>query len=248
MENQGITGLPEGLFTNLAAPEKLKALYLDDCMIKDMHEAVFHPLVNLEVLNLNFNEIEVLQDELLKLPKLRQFSISGDPTPPESEVPVFGPGGGRKPGKLTSDGFSNKVFQYTNKLERLIMYGNPGITELHDGMFEGLNKVHTMFFVFCGLTNAGIPDGVFEPLTSMVYFDFQGCPFTSLPKEWFEDGGWSKNIERLAFFACEITEVDEEVFSWHPKLKQVYLHANPGLDFIPASFYENLEDLEILTI
>lgn len=104
-----------------------------------------------------------------------------------------------------------------------------------------------MFFVFCGLTNDGVPDDVFEPLVSMKYFDFQGCKFTKLPKEWFrQKGGWSKNLERIAFFINEIEEVDEEVFSWHPKLKAILLHGNP-IDYIPASYYTD-NDLKVFTI
>lgn len=134
MENEGITTLPASLFDNLPAPEKLKALYFDDCNIETMDEEVFHPLVNLEVLNLPFNKITLLQDNLLKLPKLRQFTIYGDPT---TSDPPFMDGGGRKPGMLTSDSFTNKLFQYTPNLERLIMYGHPGIDKLHAGMFNG---------------------------------------------------------------------------------------------------------------
>ena len=249
-ENEGITQLSSGIFDNLQNPLKLKALYFDDCNITTIHEEAFWPLQNLEVLNLSFNKISILQDHLLKLPELRGFSIYGDPTPPESVIPLFGPGGGRKPGMITSDGFTANLFQYTPDLERLMMYGNRGIDTLHDGMFEGLSKVTSMFFVFCALDNDSFSADVFEPLVSMKNFDFQGNFFTKFDPAWF-DGGWTSNIRRLAFFANQIEgpleEDFETVFADMPKLQQVFIDQNP-LAFIPAEYFENNPDLDTLTL
>lgn len=246
-ENEGIAELKSGTFKNLANPLGVKAIYFDDCNVTTIDEDAFHPLKNLETLSLNFNKISVLQDDLLKLPKLRHFSIFGDPTPPESDVPVFGPGGGRKPGLITSGGFTNKLFQHTPNLERLIMYGNRGITKLHSGMFNGLSKVHTMFFVFCGLDNSSFSDDVFEPLVSMKYFDFQGNYFTDLNPRWF--GEWSKNIERLVYFACDLGPItDKDIFSKMPNLKQVYLDQNPKLMELSFDFFKNNPKLDTLTV
>ena len=239
--------LKSGIFDNLPNPLGLKAIYFDDCNITTIDEDAFHPLENLETLSLNFNKISVLQDDLLKLPKLRHFSIYGDPTPPESVVPVFGPGGGRKPGQLTSDGFTANLFQYTPDLERLIMYGNRGIDKLHDGMFNGLSKVSTMFFVFCGLDNTSFSDDVFEPLVSMKYFDFQGNYFTDFNPNWF--GDWSSNIERLVFFANNLGPItDEDIFVGMPNLKQAYFDQNPGLLVIPPNYFRNNPILDTLTL
>mmetsp|Transcript_9113 Transcript_9113/g.17025 ORF Transcript_9113/g.17025 Transcript_9113/m.17025 type:complete len:475 (-) Transcript_9113:94-1518(-) len=246
-ENPGLTELPSGTFDNLEDPLELKAVYFDDCNIETVAEDAFQPLRNLQVLSLNFNKISVLQDDLLDLPELRTFTIFGDPTPTEDQVPEFGPGGGRKPGMLTSDGFTDKLFRGTPKLERLIMYGNRGIDRLHEGMFDGLSMVDTMFFVFCGLTNEGIPPGVFEPLESMVYFDFQGNFFTELDPEWF--GDWSSKIERLVFFLNDIGPIeDRDIFAGMPRLKQVYLDQNPRLDTIPADFFRKNRLLDTLTL
>ena len=244
-ENEGLHELKSGIFENMPNPSGLKALYFDDSNITTIDEDAFWPLENLQVLSLNFNKVAVLQDDLLKLPKLIHFSINGNPTPPDN--PNFGPAGGYKPGQLTSDGFTAKVFQHTPNLERFTALGNAGITKLHDGMFEGLSKLDTLFLLFTGLDNDSFSDDVFEPLVSMKFFDLGANFFTDLDPNWF--GEWSSNIERLVFWKNQLGPItDPNIFAGMPKLKQAYFEDNPNLLTIPRSYFSNNPDLEMLTL
>jgi len=243
-ENEGITMLPSGVFTNLANPSALKALYFEDCNIANIDEDAFHPLVNLESLSLSFNKIEVLQDDLLNLPKLRAFYLTGNPM---AALGGAGSGGAYKPGTLTSDGFTSQVFQKTPNLEKLVIYAHPGITQLHDGMFEGLSNIKTFFFLGNNLDNNSFSDDIFKPLVSVEYFDMFGNQFTELNPAWF--GDWSQNIVRLCFWGNNLGPLtDPSIFAGMPNLQQVYLDQNPRLKYIPAEYFANNPELNMVTV
>jgi len=243
-ENEGITMLPSGVFNNLANPSALKAVYFEDCNIANIDEDAFHPLVNLESLSLSFNKIEVLQDDLLNLPKLRAFYLTGNPA---AALGGAGSGGGYKPGLLTSDGFTSEVFQKTPNLEKLIVYAHPGITQLHDGMFEGLSSINTFFFLALGLDNDSFSDDIFKPLVSVEYFDMFANKFTELNPAWF--GDWSQNIVRLCLFANDFGPLtDPSIFAGMPNLQHVYLDKNPRLKYIPPEYFANNPELNMVTI
>jgi len=239
--NPGITEIPSGLFDNLEDPLHLKALYLDDCNITTLHADSFLPLQNLELLNLPLNFISVLPDGLLRLPNLRSFSIYGVPDPLLNVK--------NKPGLLDSSvSYNDTLFQDTPNIERILMHSHRGITEVQPGLLQGLTMLDTLYFVFCGLTNAGMPPEAFQDLASMRFFDFQGCPLTEFNPDWFS-GLMNTNVERLAFFLMDLAPItDVSVFENMPNLRQAFFHQNPRLLSVPGNMFQNNPQLEVFTL
>lgn len=185
--NVQVTMLPSGIFNNLRNPTAIKAFIMVDCNITTIASDAFEPLVNLQVLNLDMNMVRELPIGLFsKNSQLKQFSMFGS---------------GQYYNQL--QGLPEDLFSYTPDMERIVLYGHPNITEFPPNIFKNLTKCKIITFVNCGLTNAGIPDGVFSDLYALQYWDFFGNNLTKAEARFFE-GGWGANLIRVIFQATLI--------------------------------------------
>lgn len=229
--NPKITMLPSGIFSGLRNPSGVKALIMDDCGIKTIDSNAFAPLTNLQVLNLNQNKVQTLPTGMLsRNGQLKQFSMFG---------------AGEAYTQLT--GLPEDLFFYTPLIERIVMYGHPNITSFPPNVFRDLFHCEIISFVNCGITNAGIPDGVFSNLTSLLFFDFFGNQLTKAEARWFE-GGWASNVLRVALnFNRDLNTIDSDIFATLTNLEFAYFHAT-ALDTIPDGLFNTNNNLVLYTL
>ena len=144
-------------------------------------------------------------------------------------------------------GLPDDLFAYTPDMQRIIIYGHRNLTEFPATIFKGLSKCEIISFVSCGFTNDGFPDDVFSDLTSLKFFDFFGNQLTKVEQRWFQ-GGWGKNILRLALDTNQITKVESGAFDSLEDLEVVYLHRNADLLTISKSLLANNKKLRHMTL
>ena len=225
--NTGITNLPAGLF---AGKPKLKALYLNDCLIADIDEDALAGLPDLEIFNIDANNLTAIPESLFaNNGELKQFSAFANP--------------------LTA--IPEKLFHTTPGLERLAIYDTKfydpsgiGITKLEPDVFKGLTKLKIIALVNNGFDNDSFPEGVFDDLESLQFFDFFGNKLTKVPASWF--GDWSSNVLRLAMWDNKITEIEAGALGPLDSLEQAYFHINSLSDEEKIKLAEQVKDKENL--
>jgi Leucine-rich repeat (LRR) protein len=230
--NTAITSLPGNVFAdNLKNPSSLQSLIMDECNISSIDADAFVGLSGLEVLNLNMNAITSLPEGMLRSNvKLTQFSAFTS---------------GAKYFSLTA--LPEDLFANTPNMKRILIYGHGGLTEIPPNFFKGLYECEIVSFVYCAFTNVGFPDGVFSDLFSLQYFDWFGNQLTKVEKRWFE-GGWGKNILRVALEQNQIEEIEAGSFDTLASLELLFLNRNPSLLTIDTSLLVNNKKLVHFTL
>ena len=212
-----ITSLGADAFGNLAAMTKIKAVYLNDCKLATVDVNALRGLSNLEIFNADENLVVDLHADFLKnTPKLRQFAMFHN-------YNLWS----------TTNKIPTTFFSHTPNLEVISLYGT-AVSSFEKDTFKGLTKLTLLTFV----TNANIasfPQGCFDDLVSLKFFDFFRCNISTIPEGFF--GPWAKNIIRIAFWNNPIASV-------HPKaglenlhsIEQAYFHYGSNEPGSPATF------------
>ena len=87
-------------------------------------------------------------------------------------------------------------------------------------------KLEMISFVNNGaFDDTSFPDGVFDDLVSLKFFDFFGNNIATVKKSLFESG-WGENLLCVALCNNQITEVEDGIFDTLTSLEQVYMHGN----------------------
>lgn len=205
--------------------DTLKSLYLDGNNIGSVSKMDFN-LPELEILSLNQNPIVELPENLLKrTPKLKSF--------------VYFTGNG---GESAFNGIIPKrFFRSTPDIVNIIMYGHHNIVEFESGVFDGLSKAEIISFVDCRLSFDGFPNGVFDDLVSVQYFDFFLNNLSGkIPSDLF--GPWATNIFRVVFWANPLTGIEEGAFDVLENVEKIFLHGTgAGVDIGSDTFAHNPE-------
>jgi len=209
----------------------LKSIYLDGNNITSVSASDFSNMAGLEILSLNVNPITVLPGNLLSgVPNLKTFSL-------------FLPSGY---GSSLSTIPSN-FFQNTRGIVNIIMYGHKGLTSFERGVFDYLADCEIISFVDCSFTFQGFPDGVFDDLVSLKYFDFFINDFSGrIPSDLF--GVWARNVFRIVLWGNgNLNGIGAGAFDNLVNAKKLFLHGT-GITADDIARVEVPSSVEVLTL
>lgn len=216
-----ILQVPVDLFTNLTS---LRSLYLYLNPIHELPEEIFHPLHQLEILDLTGLQLTQLPPLLFSgLGHLKQLYLESNDL---QTLPgqVFAPLDGLETLDLSynkeisfDDPDSGSLFQTLTQLRRL---------ELHDNNLDHL------------------PDTIFHGLVNLEYLNLRINAMDDLPDSIFQD---LQSLEVLILDYNRLQVLNSTAFLGLQHLKRLDLSHN-RLTFLPMDVFSELEDLEILQL
>ena len=137
-------------------------------------------------------------------------------------------------------------FQGLYNLTRLLLYGDQSggfvLSELPDGVFNGLSGLEVLMLDYNGLTELS-PD-VFDGLSNLRFLNLDDNALTELPDGVF-DG--LASLERLTLWRNALTELPDGVFDGLASLEQLQLEGN-ALTELPDGVFDGLASLEQLQL
>jgi hypothetical protein len=223
LDGTGITELPAGIFDNLVDPTMIESVFIDGGVLATIDQTAFAPLVNLEILSLNMNNIGALPSGMLSAnTNLKEFSIYNTPF---------------KGGLLTS--VPSNLFSNTPRLERIIISGQKDLTELPSGLFAGLFDLNTLLLGDNGLTNIGMPAGIFNDLLVLENLDLSRNQFTAAPSSWFSSGWGVLTFKHISLYSNPIEQIDQDIFATLDALETAWLHDTFLISITPGLFSES---------
>ena len=178
--NNQLTTLPENLFLN---QKELEELYLDENQINSLPSNIFHPLIKLEVLDLNNNKLELVNPEwFVNLQNLKWLGLSGNQI---SEVPP-------------------KCFESLKNLERLWIYENK-INYLHPDSFDGLQSLQALSLFNNEISD--LPANVFAPLKNLKELHLYNNKLTTIHSDSFSV---HNKLTTIRLDSNKINSIDEK--------------------------------------
>ncbi|CAM9274203.1 unnamed protein product, partial [Ectocarpus fasciculatus] len=266
-----LTGVPEGLFENLATLEKIS---LRDNALETLPEGLFSGLSSLEMIHMDHNPIthlpaglfsglsslEVLRMRDLHLAEVEDDLFSGLSALKElylyeNQVDMSEPSILALPPTLFRDTHNlEELWIHTNNIVELDPDQFLGLTKLlflhldlnpikvlEDGIFSGLSSLETLRLR--GLDVSEVPEGVFNGLTALKnLYLYETESAIGLPPALFRD---NENLEILWLNKNGCGEVDEGLFSGLSKLQFLRLTFN-SLSSLPEDVFNDLGQLQEL--
>ena len=226
--NTKITKLTADIFSTPGLTS-LQAIYLNDCGITSIDANALQGLASLKIFNVNMNPIPSLPESLFQ------------PTPDLLQFEYFTTGQGAS---TALSSLPAGLFQYTQSIERIVIYGHKRLTSLPPGLLANLSHLLIFSMVDCGLTSTGIPANLFVNCTSLEYWDFFGNSMEVFDNRWFSGTGvaWYTNVKRVAMWGQCLTAtagqmtINTNAFVGMTSLEDAYFHAN-GVTIDPSGLF-----------
>ena len=136
--------------------------------------------------------------------------------------------------------FQAHDFRGLVSLDDITVAGNPLLTTLPEGIFQGLSRLENVLLSENSLTT--LPDGLFRGLGELRSLNMDENSLTAFPEDTFRG---LDNLVRLDFSNNLLTELPESIFHGLGRLVTLDSSYN-ALEALPENIYRGLVSLEIL--
>ncbi|XP_022248789.1 protein toll-like isoform X2 [Limulus polyphemus] len=259
--------LPNLSFSDLFNGLTVRKLRFESRIKDSMFVTLFEDLTSLESLNLSWNEISFLPEDIFQnLIKIEYLRLSNNQlqTMPEN---IFQPLSNLENLELGSNKLSHlpkNLFRNLVKLKRIYLYSNQ-LSVLPSNVFNNLNSLEVL--ELSGNRFTELPEGIFSGLPKLRGLGLANNKFKTLPTGLFREnsaleelklsgnpsfkhfpGGLLAglvNLKNLSINDCNITRIDVSFFSQVPSLVEIKMRNN-RLTYLPIGTFQNNSNLRNL--